>query len=182
MLDDYPMRMEPWKTYQSQPDFMIDKLKQPHRQQYSMFPTPQVTPARQVAPIEDWPCILSDYLNGKLWCGEISQEKQFQDPKYEKCWPDTPPRRVCRSNHKPYGFDERTGIKSWTRLFSWRDNPDFGVCVWDDRRLEQWGYVIPEFESEDDTRLADRNRNFYQLELKWSFSTEGDLILKNQEP
>ncbi|KAF3921880.1 hypothetical protein AA313_de0210458 [Arthrobotrys entomopaga] len=67
------------------------------------------------------------------------------------------PIRICKPEHTHFGAHEQYGDKCWIKPFPWRnmDHIDFKVCMWDDWRLERWGYVFPVFEEGGDSRPED---------------------------
>ncbi|EPS39571.1 hypothetical protein H072_6720 [Dactylellina haptotyla CBS 200.50] len=135
-------------------------------------------------PLISWLDLFANYLNGSLWSidpSEIPAENEQNRLTFREYWPRTPPSRICRPEHKAYGFDEKNGVKSWVRPFSWRDTPEFRVCIWDEQRLERWGYVFPEFETVEDTFGAmetGETKDFEQLEMKWVFTVGGDKVVE----
>ncbi|KAK6525244.1 hypothetical protein TWF694_005390 [Orbilia ellipsospora] len=126
-----------------------------------------------------WLNMFDDWRNGQLFGAS------FEGPGDIERWPDTPPRRLCRPGHPSYGHDEVNGVKSWVRPFSWRETPDFRVCLWDDWRLKDWGYAMPDFESEAEAQSWRQKRNFLVVEQVWVFEicgdpeTNGDQVIDN---
>ncbi|EPS39513.1 hypothetical protein H072_6722 [Dactylellina haptotyla CBS 200.50] len=85
------------------------------------------------------------YLNN----GEISQYDPIVPWLETGAWLQTEPIRICKAGHQPFGLEDTYGPRSWVRPLRWRDQDgvDFKVCIWDDWRLENWGYVNPNFSS-----------------------------------
>ncbi|KAF3909946.1 hypothetical protein ABW20_dc0103869 [Dactylellina cionopaga] len=89
-------------------------------------------------PSSHTPGFFVDYLN-VTHPGSCGNSKEI--------WKETDPIRICKPEHKPFGQTERYGQASWVRPLRSRDpeDVDLSLCVWDDWRLESWGYVMPVF-------------------------------------
>ncbi|KAF3941092.1 hypothetical protein ABW19_dt0206535 [Dactylella cylindrospora] len=78
----------------------------------------------------------------------------------ENLWPTPPPLRICKRGHEPFRPNQKGGLNSWTvPVPSYDKDRDLTLCIWDDWRLERWGYVMPNFDEDEVLRISFRRRD-----------------------
>ncbi|KAF3941012.1 hypothetical protein ABW19_dt0200623 [Dactylella cylindrospora] len=166
MLHQFPGNINKWIENNHKPKKIMQELRE-------LWHTAYIDDARYAEPTSRLPELFPSYLNCELASNIFSPLLQR---KRQNNWREVPKRRLCQPGHIPFEVGEKEGFKSWVRPFNWRDKIDARVCLWDDWRLESWGYIFPIFAEEKSSGLLNRLKEYEQAGYKWNCAVEGDEI------
>ncbi|KAF3920148.1 hypothetical protein AA313_de0203509 [Arthrobotrys entomopaga] len=158
MWKDFPLNINFWIERSHEPERGMERIRVIQPEEWDIRSRKDTTDMRTAA-VATWRDRFFGYIN-RAWVIDLELVKDI--------WRETTPKRLCKPGHHPFYFGEETGSCSWVRPFLEKDKDinsiDFSACLWDDARLERWGYVMPEFLSEEETKKRGLKRDIFNLD------------------
>ncbi|EPS39831.1 hypothetical protein H072_6353 [Dactylellina haptotyla CBS 200.50] len=160
---DFPENIMSWIDNKHLPERCVGKLEQLYEEAWKKPEEHQLKALWSPR----WVYLFENYLSGNV--DEYDLVKNI--------WLETTPRYICQPDHIPFFFGEESGQASWVRPWVGRRVQDieFQLCVWDDSRLERWGYVQPRFLSYEETKEGGKVR-WKADQLRWRRAQNGEMF------